>query len=80
MNLYKLKNEILKTKMKFLFGFIILILGIDSFSSDGYGDSLIDPIETTTSEKITTFTAGYLFSLIFKCNTGNTKLTVWDKT
>ncbi len=40
--------------MKFLLGFIILILGIVSFSSDG--DVRIDPIETATSSKIETFT------------------------
>jgi predicted alpha/beta superfamily hydrolase len=42
--------------MKFLIGFIILILGIVSFSSDGDGNVIIDPIETTTSSKIETFT------------------------
>ncbi len=42
--------------MKFLLGFIILIFGIVSFSSDGDGNVIIDPIETTTSSKIETFT------------------------
>ena len=42
--------------MKLFIGFIILIFGIVSFSSDGDGNVIIDPIETTTSSKIETFT------------------------
>lgn len=44
----------MKTKMKFIIGFIILILIDVSFSSDG--DGTIDSIESTTSERIETFT------------------------
>ena len=40
--------------MKLLIGFIILILGIVSFASDG--DDIINPIEETTLSKIETFT------------------------
>jgi len=38
--------------MKYLIGFILLILGIASFSSDG--DDIINPIEETTLSKIET--------------------------
>lgn len=54
MNIYKQKNEILKTKMKFIIGLIVLIFGIVSCSSNGDGIKI--PTETTNSSRIETFT------------------------
>ena len=44
----------MRTKMKFIIGFTVLIFGIVSFSSDG--DGIITPTKTTNSSKIETFT------------------------
>ena len=43
-------------KMKFTIGFIILVLGVVTFSFSSEDDVLIDPIETATSSRIETFT------------------------
>jgi len=44
----------MKTTMKFKIGFIILVLGVITFSFSS--DIIIDPIETATSSRIETFT------------------------
>jgi len=49
-----LKNNYLK--MKFLVGFIILILGIGPFSFSRDSDVIREDIETITSSRIETFT------------------------
>ena len=45
----------MKTKMKFTTGFIILVLGVITFSFSSDGDVIINPIETATSSRIETF-------------------------
>jgi hypothetical protein len=46
----------MKTTMKFKIGFIILVLGVITFSFSSDGGIIIDPIEIAISQRIETFT------------------------